>query len=232
MRPTCRAGTATACRSRLAIEKKFGKVGDKLDAAAVPREVPRIRRRADRPAARAISSAWACSATGSNPYRTMDFGYEADMLRALAKIIERGHLARGVKPVHWCFDCGSALAEAEIEYQDKALARGRRRLRRAAAAGAGRRVRRGVARRRRRRRADLDHHAVDAAGEPRGDARPGTRLRAGRRPGARRTPAVAGARRSARGSARCSATASTTSSCSARAPGVDARRPATAASVL
>ncbi|MDB6164274.1 MAG: isoleucine-tRNA ligase, partial [Xanthomonadaceae bacterium] len=55
----------------------------------------------------------------ANPYRTMDFGYEADMLRALATIIERGHLARGVKPVHWCFDCGSALAEAEIEYQDK-----------------------------------------------------------------------------------------------------------------
>ena len=54
-----------------------------------------------------------------NPYRTMDFRFEADMLRALAKIVERGHLARGVKPVHWCFDCGSALAEAEIEYADK-----------------------------------------------------------------------------------------------------------------
>ncbi|HVQ34110.1 MAG TPA: isoleucine--tRNA ligase, partial [Lysobacter sp.] len=55
-----------------------------------------------------------------NPYRTMDFRYEADMLRSLAKIVERGHLSRGVKPVHWCFDCGSALAEAEIEYADKA----------------------------------------------------------------------------------------------------------------
>src|SRR3546814_4075776 len=43
------------------------------------------------------------------------FAFEADMLRALAKVIERGHLARGVKPVHWCFDCGSALAEAEID---------------------------------------------------------------------------------------------------------------------
>src|SRR3546814_2363238 len=49
----------------------------------------------------------------------MNFAFEADMLRALAKVIERGHLARGVKPVHWCFDCGSALAEAEIEYADK-----------------------------------------------------------------------------------------------------------------
>jgi isoleucyl-tRNA synthetase len=54
-----------------------------------------------------------------HPYRTMDFGYEAEMLRSLAKIIERGHLARGVKPVYWCFDCGSALAEFEIEYADK-----------------------------------------------------------------------------------------------------------------
>ena len=54
-----------------------------------------------------------------HPYRTMDFRFEADMLRSLAKIVERGHLARGVKPVHWCFDCGSALAEAEIEYADK-----------------------------------------------------------------------------------------------------------------
>ena len=54
-----------------------------------------------------------------NPYRTMDFRYEADMIRALAKIRERGHVMRGFKPVYWCFDCGSALAEAEIEYQDK-----------------------------------------------------------------------------------------------------------------
>ncbi len=54
-----------------------------------------------------------------NPYRTMDFAFEADTLRALAGIIERGHLHRGEKPVHWCVDCGSALAEAEVEYQDK-----------------------------------------------------------------------------------------------------------------
>src|SRR5690606_4581056 len=40
-------------------------------------------------------------------------------IRALAKVVDNGHLTRGVKPVHWCFDCGSALAEAEIEYQDK-----------------------------------------------------------------------------------------------------------------
>ena len=54
-----------------------------------------------------------------HPYRTMDFRYEADMIRALAKIHANGHVVRGFKPVYWCFDCGSALAEAEIEYQDK-----------------------------------------------------------------------------------------------------------------
>lgn len=54
-----------------------------------------------------------------NPYRTMDFKYEANIIRALAKIIENGHLQQGFKPVHWCIDCGSALAEAEVEYANK-----------------------------------------------------------------------------------------------------------------
>ncbi len=53
-----------------------------------------------------------------NPYLTMDFGTEANILRALARIVENGHLTRGFKPVHWCPQCGSALAEAEVEYQD------------------------------------------------------------------------------------------------------------------
>ena len=53
------------------------------------------------------------------PYQTMDFGNEADELRALGKLIEKGYVYRGLKPVNWCFDCGSALAEAEVEYQDK-----------------------------------------------------------------------------------------------------------------
>lgn len=55
-----------------------------------------------------------------HPYLTMDFGYEADTVRALAKIVANGHLLRGQKPVHWCAACGSALAEAEVEYRDKA----------------------------------------------------------------------------------------------------------------
>jgi len=54
-----------------------------------------------------------------NPYLTMDFKTEADIIRALGKIIQAGHLHKGSKPVHWCADCGSALAEAEVEYEDK-----------------------------------------------------------------------------------------------------------------
>ncbi|MCE1736920.1 class I tRNA ligase family protein, partial [Enterobacter hormaechei] len=53
------------------------------------------------------------------PYLTMDFKTEADIIRALGRIIENGHLLKGVKPVHWCTDCGSSLAEAEVEYYDK-----------------------------------------------------------------------------------------------------------------
>lgn len=54
-----------------------------------------------------------------HPYRSMDFQFEADIIRALGKIIANGHLAKGYKPVHWCTDCRSALAEAEVEYQEK-----------------------------------------------------------------------------------------------------------------
>lgn len=54
-----------------------------------------------------------------NPYLTMNHGNEANEIRALAGIIKRGYLFRGLKPVNWCFDCGSALAEAEVEYADR-----------------------------------------------------------------------------------------------------------------
>lgn len=54
-----------------------------------------------------------------NPYLTMAFKTEAAEIRALGKMLAQGHLYRGLKPVNWCFDCGSALAEAEVEYQDK-----------------------------------------------------------------------------------------------------------------
>ncbi len=55
----------------------------------------------------------------SNPYLTMDYHFEADIVRTLGRIVDNGHLQKGFKPVHWCTDCGSALAEAEVEYQDK-----------------------------------------------------------------------------------------------------------------
>ncbi|MBF6024262.1 isoleucine--tRNA ligase [Lysobacter niastensis] len=100
------------------VEKAHGKVGDKLDAA-------QFRQKCRDYAAEQIDlqrkdfKRLGVLGDWENPYRTMDFRYEADIMRSLAKIVERGHLVRGAKPVHWCFDCGSALAEAEIEYADK-----------------------------------------------------------------------------------------------------------------
>ena len=102
----------------LQVEKKHGKVGRKIDPRTFRQKCREYagkqieRQRVDFQRLGGLAD-W------HNPYATRDFRYEADMLRGLAKIVERGHLKRGVKPVHWCFDCGSALAEAEIEYQDK-----------------------------------------------------------------------------------------------------------------
>jgi isoleucyl-tRNA synthetase len=101
-----------------AVEKDTGKVGVKVDA----RE---FRKRCREYALKQIDGQredfkrLGVLGYWDTPYRTMDFKFEADILRALAKIVANGHLARGAKPVHWCFDCGSALAEAEIEYADK-----------------------------------------------------------------------------------------------------------------
>ncbi|RMH94425.1 isoleucine--tRNA ligase [Lysobacter pythonis] len=102
----------------IAIEKKYGKVGNKLDADAF-RAKCREYARAQIDLQRTDFKRLGVLGEWGNPYVTADFKYEADELRALARIIGNGHLARGVKPVHWCFDCGSALAEAEIEYADK-----------------------------------------------------------------------------------------------------------------
>ncbi len=102
----------------LVVEKKHGKVGVKLDAAEF-RAKCREYADAQIDLQRRDFKRLGIVADWANPYRTMDYAYEAEMLRSLARIVERGHLTRGVKPVHWCFDCGSALAEAEIEYADK-----------------------------------------------------------------------------------------------------------------
>ena len=105
----------------LQVEKKKGKVGDKLG--------PREFRQACRDYARSqvdnqrkdfkrmgVLGDW------EHPYLTMDAGYEAAQIRALSEILDRGHIYKGYKPVHWCLDCRSALAEAEVEYQDKVSA--------------------------------------------------------------------------------------------------------------
>jgi isoleucyl-tRNA synthetase len=102
-----------------AVEKKHGKVGSKLDAAAFR---AKCREYAAEQIALQSADFQRLGVLGDwgHPYRTMDFRFEADIVRSLAKIYARGHISRGFKPVHWCFDCGSALAEAEIEYADKA----------------------------------------------------------------------------------------------------------------
>ena len=100
-----------------------------------------------------------------------------------AKLLEKGYIYRGLKPVNWCFDCHSALAEAEVEYEDRtdiAIDVGfRARRRRSAEARAG--VRTAGAAARARSRGDLDHDAVDDSGEPGAQRASGFRLRAGRR---------------------------------------------------
>ncbi len=102
----------------LQVEKKVGKVGRKVDARTFRQK---CRAYADRQIDLQRKGFKRLGVLGEwdDPYASRDFSYEANMVRALAEIIEGGHLSQGVKPVNWCFDCGSALAEAEIEYQDK-----------------------------------------------------------------------------------------------------------------
>jgi len=102
----------------IAIEKKFGKVGVKLDAVEF-RQKCREYAESQIDIQRKDFKRLGVIGDWENPYKTLDFRFEANEIRALAKIVANGHLTRGVKPVHWCFDCGSALAEAEIEYADK-----------------------------------------------------------------------------------------------------------------
>nr|WP_295377048.1 isoleucine--tRNA ligase [Pseudoxanthomonas sp.] len=102
----------------IAIEKKYGKVGVKLDAVEF-RQKCREYAESQIDLQRKDFKRLGVIGDWDNPYKTLDFRFEANEIRALAKIVANGHLTRGVKPVHWCFDCGSALAEAEIEYQEK-----------------------------------------------------------------------------------------------------------------
>ncbi|HEU5397983.1 MAG TPA: isoleucine--tRNA ligase [Gammaproteobacteria bacterium] len=102
----------------LMVEKKVGKAGQKVDAKAFRaacRDYAReqVSRQREDFKRLGILGDW------EKPYLTMDFAYEGNQLRALSEVIKRGHLYKGLKPVYWCLDCGSALAEAEVEYEDK-----------------------------------------------------------------------------------------------------------------
>lgn len=102
----------------LQVEKKVGRPGNKVTTAQF-REACReyagkqVNRQRDDFIRLGVFGEW------QNPYLTMDYQFEADIVRSLGKIVENGHVHKGHKPVHWCTDCRSALAEAEVEYQDK-----------------------------------------------------------------------------------------------------------------
>ncbi|MGF1725943.1 isoleucine--tRNA ligase [Photobacterium nomapromontoriensis] len=102
----------------LMVEKKWGKPGRKLTAAEF-REKCREYAAGQVEGQKASFIRLGVLGEWDKPYRTMDFVTEANIIRALGKIADNDHLLKGFKPVHWCTDCGSALAEAEVEYQDK-----------------------------------------------------------------------------------------------------------------
>lgn len=100
------------------VEKKIGKAGDKVTAKAF-RKACREYAKSQIDIQRQEFMRLGVLGEWENPYVTMDFSYEANITRALATIVEKGYIQRGFKPVHWCIECGSALAEAEVEYHDK-----------------------------------------------------------------------------------------------------------------
>ena len=102
----------------LQVEKKLGKAGVKVDANKF-RDACRDYAASQVDAQREGFKRMLVLGDWDNPYLTMNFQFEADIIRSLGQIIEKGHLHKGSKPVHWCTDCGSALAEAEVEYEDK-----------------------------------------------------------------------------------------------------------------
>ena len=102
----------------LMVEKKVGKPGQKVTAAEF-REKCRAYASGQVEGQKESFKRLGIMGEWDKPYQTMDFATEANIIRALGKIASNGHLLKGFKPVHWCTDCGSALAEAEVEYKDK-----------------------------------------------------------------------------------------------------------------
>ena len=102
----------------LKVEGMVGKPGEKVSAAEF-REECRKYAKTQVEAQKTDFIRLGVLGDWEHPYLTMDFNTEANIIRSLGKIIANGHLHKGSKPVHWCTDCGSALAEAEVEYYDK-----------------------------------------------------------------------------------------------------------------
>lgn len=100
------------------VEQKIGKAGHKVDVETFRSEC-RTYAASQVEGQRQDFERLGVFADWDNPYLTMNFNFEADIIRALGTIVRNGHLQKGFKPVHWCLDCASALAEAEVEYQDK-----------------------------------------------------------------------------------------------------------------
>ncbi|TXL15142.1 isoleucine--tRNA ligase [Methylococcaceae bacterium HT4] len=102
----------------LMVEKKVGKAGGKVSAEVFRKACreyasKQVKMQKDEFVRLGVLGDW------DQPYLTMDYKFEADIVRSLGKVNAKGHLSKGFKPVHWCTDCGSALAEAEVEYEDK-----------------------------------------------------------------------------------------------------------------
>lgn len=102
----------------LKVEEKVGKVGVKVDASTFRKACreyayTQVELQKKDFVRMGVFGDW------DNPYLTMNFKQEADIVRSVGAIAKAGHIEPGLKPVNWCLDCGSALAEAEVEYEDK-----------------------------------------------------------------------------------------------------------------
>lgn len=102
----------------LNVEKKHGKAGRKISAEAF-RDACRVYARSQVDIQRDEFIRLGVLGDWPHPYLTMDPHYEANIIRSLAKILRNKHIEKGYKPIHWCLDCSSALAEAEVEYIEK-----------------------------------------------------------------------------------------------------------------
>lgn len=100
------------------VEEKVGKPGEKVDSAEF-RRICRDYALSQVELQKADFVRMGVLGEWDKPYLTMNYDTEANIIRALGRVIENGHLEKGAKPVHWCTECGSSLAEAEVEYEDR-----------------------------------------------------------------------------------------------------------------